>query len=170
MDHMTEATATPGSTAKEEAKSHFARAMEEAKAGAQALGKEAQDRAEAYRGKLNERADDLKTEYSSRSGEARDRAYDIATEGKAKASQAISSLGRMIEENAVKLDEQVGPKYGDYARTAARTMQDQASRLEDRTLEELAADAREFVRQSPGLAVGMAAAAGYMVARMFRGR
>lgn len=170
MESMTETTATPESNAKDEARSHFAKAVEEAKAGAQALGKEAQGRAEAYREKFNQTADGWKTDANARSGEARERAYDMANDGKAKASQAMTSLSRMIEENAVKLDEQVGPKYGDYARSAARMVQDQANRLDEKTLDELADDARDFVRQSPGLAVGMAAAAGFIVARMFKGR
>ena len=34
---------------------------------------------------------------------------------------------------------------------------------------ELADDAKEFVRNSPGLAVGLAAAAGFLLARVFRG-
>ena len=48
-------------------------------------------------------------------------------------------------------------------------MQDVAARLDAKELEELAEDAKEFVRKSPGLAVGLAAVAGFMLARMLRG-
>ena len=151
------------------AKSHFAKAVEEAKAGAQALGKEAQDRAELYRGKLNEKSDELINEAGRYGGQARERASELANEGKASASKAISGLGRMVEENAAMIDERMGVKYGDYARTAARSMQDAADKLDAKELGELGEDAMEFVRKSPGLAIGMAAVAGFMVARLFKG-
>jgi ElaB/YqjD/DUF883 family membrane-anchored ribosome-binding protein len=162
---MAEPTVTETPT--DAAKGHFAKAVEEAKAGAQALGKEAQERADLYREKLTERSGDWVNEAKARSGEARERATDLANQGKAGASRAISGLGKLVEENAPLLDEKVGVKYGDYARTAARSMQDAADRIDTKELAELGEDAKEFVRKSPGLAVGMAAVAGFMLARLF---
>lgn len=159
---------TPEPTAKDEAKGHFAKAVEEAKAGAQALGKEAQGRAEEYRDKLNQRTDELGAKGREKQGEAKDMAYDYAKQGKAKASETISELGKKVEENAALIDEKVGVQYGNYARSAAVTMQDAATRLEEKSLEELGTDAKEFVREKPALAVGIAAAAGFMLARLFR--
>lgn len=151
------------------AKGHFAKAVEEAKAGAQALGKEAQDRADLYRDKLTEKSGDWVNEAKARSGEAKDKATNLAYEGKASATRAISSIGKLVEENAPLIDEKVGVKYGDYARTAGRTIQDTASRLDAKDLNELGEDAKEFVRNSPGLAVGVAAVAGFVLARLFTG-
>ena len=159
---------TSKSAARTEAKGHFAKAVEEAKAGAQALGKEAQGRAGEYREKLHQRKDELSGKGREKGDEARDKAYDYASQGKAKASEAISSLGRMVEDNAAVIDEKVGVQYGNYARSAGASMKDAASRLEEKSLEELGADAREFVREKPALAVGLAAATGYMLARLFR--
>lgn len=146
----------------------FAKALEEAKAGAQALGKEAQERAEAYRdkavGQSSEWIDDAK-EFGN---QARDKAYTIANEGKARASEAVFGLGKLVADNAGTLDDKVGAKYGDYARTAARSIQDAAEKLDSKELVELGEDAKEFVRKSPGVAVAMAAAAGFVLARMFK--
>jgi ElaB/YqjD/DUF883 family membrane-anchored ribosome-binding protein len=165
---MADSTVTDSlKTAKDEAKGHFAKAVEEAKAGAQALGKEAQDRADLYRDKLTEKSGDWVNEAKSRGGDVKDKATDLAYEGKAGASRAISSLGKLVEDNAPLLDEKVGVKYGDYARTAARTMQDTADKLDAKDLAELGEDAKEFVRNSPGLAVGAAAVAGFILARLF---
>jgi ElaB/YqjD/DUF883 family membrane-anchored ribosome-binding protein len=164
---MADSTVTDNPT--EAAKGHFAKAVEEAKAGAQALGKEAQDRADLYREKLTGKSDEWVGEARARSGDAKERAADLANQGKAGASKAISSLGKVVEENAALLDEKVGVKYGDYARTAARSMQDTAEKLDTKVLAELGEDAKEFVRNSPGLAVGMAAVAGFMLARLFSG-
>jgi len=158
---------TPENTAA--AKGHFAKAIEEAKAGAQALGKEAQDRADLYRNKATERGNDWLNEAKSRGGEAKDRATELAEQGKAGASRAMSTIGKMVDENAPLLDEKVGVKYGDYARQAARSIQGAADRLDEKELGELAEDAKEFVRKSPGLAVGLAAVAGFMLARLFSG-
>ncbi|MDE8653626.1 hypothetical protein [Novosphingobium album (ex Liu et al. 2023)] len=166
MDETT-ASAEPGSEA---AKNHFTKAMEEAKAGAQALGKEAQARAEEYREKLNEAKEGWSSEAKAKSGEAKEMAFSFANEGKARTSQALTGLGKMIEDNAGLIDEKVGPKYGEYARGAARSIHDAAGRLDEKSLDELGEDAREFVRQSPALAVGLAAAAGFLLARVFRGK
>lgn len=161
-------TDTP-STPTESPKGHFAKAVEEAKAGAQALGKEAQERADLYREKFTEKSGEWVEGARARGDEARDRANDLANQGKIGATKAISSLGKIVEENAPLIDEKVGVKYGDYARTAARSLQDTADRLDAKELSELGEDAKQFVRQSPALAVGIAAVAGFMLARLFGG-
>lgn len=166
------ATARKPRTAKapvpEPAKTHFTKAIEEAKAGAQMLGKEAQDRAGAYRDRIAGSGSEWLEEAKAMGEQAKERATELANEGKARASEAISSLGKIVEENATTIDEKLGPKYGDYARSAARSMQDTAVKLETKDLNELGQDAKEFVRKSPGVAVGIAAAAGFMFARLFK--
>lgn len=153
-----------------EAKSHFSKALEEAKAGAESLGKEAMGRAgqyrDQYREKLNQTGDDLAGQARAKSGEAKDKAYQLASDGKTRATKAISDLGKLLEGQGETIDGAVGRNYGDYARTAGRTIQDKASKLDEKSLEELGEDTMEFVRQNPALAVGMAAAAGYMMARL----
>lgn len=151
------------------AKGHFAKAVEEAKAGAQALGKEAHDRADLYREKLTEKSGEWVDEAKARSGEAKDRAADLAHQGKAGASKAISTLGKLVDENATLIDEKVGVKYGDYARTAAQSLQDTADKIDSKDLVELGEDAKQFIRQSPGLAVGIAAVGGFILARLLGG-
>lgn len=169
---MVETTAipgmTPGATGAEAAKNHFSRAVEEALAGARALGDEAQVRAGEYKEKLYQKKDGLTGEAKVRSGEYKEKAFGFADEGKAKASEALASLSQLIVDNASTLDTKVGPQYGDYARQAARSVQDAALRLDEKTFDELGADAKEFVRTSPALALGIAAAAGYMLGRVFK--
>src|SRR5579863_351941 len=145
-----------------EAKARFAKALEEAKGGAAALGNVAQDRAGAYADQLSAKGNDLL-------GTAKDRAAALAADGKTRASGAISGLGKVVSDNAPVIDEKLGPQYGDYARTAARSIQDVAARLDAKDLNELGEDVATFVRKSPGLAVGIAAVAGFMIARMFSG-
>ena len=147
---------------KAEAKTRFNAALDEAKAGAAALRAEASERSRA-------RTDKLKGDASAYRDQAKTKAGDLAVEGKAKASGALASLGRMVDENAHTVDEYLGAKYGDYARSGARSLDDYSRKLDEKSIDELGEDAREFVRKSPGLAVGIAAVGGFMLARMFGG-
>lgn len=155
--------------AKADTKAKFAKAIEDAKASAQNLGKEAQAKAGEYRQQLAARSGDWAEDAKDLAGQAKDRATELAKEGKAKTSDAIANLGKIVADNAGTIDEKLGTRYGDYARTAARSMQETAAKIEAKDLNELGDDAKEFVRKSPGLAVGIAAAFGFLVARLFKG-
>jgi ElaB/YqjD/DUF883 family membrane-anchored ribosome-binding protein len=48
-------------------------------------------------------------------------------------------------------------------------MQETAAKIEAKELSELGDDAKEFVKKSPGLAIGMAAVAGFLLSRLFKG-
>ena len=146
---------------RDQAKSRFNAALEEARAGASALGAEARERAGAYR-------DTARTRGSDWAGEAKSKAGELAVQGKSKASEALSGLSRVVNENAPTIDENLGERYGEYARTASRKLEQTAQRLDQKSVEELGEDAREFVRKSPAAAVGLAALAGFLLARLLR--
>ncbi|MXO64595.1 hypothetical protein [Altericroceibacterium endophyticum] len=146
---------------KAEAKTRFNAALEEAKAGAAALGAEAKQRMEGYRDQAKTKGEDMK-------GDARGKASNLATEGKAKVSGAIASLGKLIDENAVKVDEAVGAQYGDCVRIASKKLDETASALDEKSVEELTEETRQFIRRRPSMSVGIAAAVGYLFARTFR--
>jgi ElaB/YqjD/DUF883 family membrane-anchored ribosome-binding protein len=150
-------------------KEHFAKAVDSAKAAAQALGKQAQEYAGAYQAKVGDTAADWTKQAKARSDEALDRAFALANDGKAKASGAIQGFGKLVEDNAAAVDEHVGAAYGDYVRTAGRSLQEFAGQLDSKEFSELAEEAREFVRNRPGVAIGIAAASGFLLARMFKG-
>jgi ElaB/YqjD/DUF883 family membrane-anchored ribosome-binding protein len=158
--------ATPGEvstppTRREEAKSRFNAALEEARAGAALLGAEARERASAYGGQVRTRGDDWSTE-------AKTKASELAQEGKARATEALSGLGKLVGDNAPAIEERLGAQYGDYARSASQSLQSTAAKLEQKSVEQLGEDARELVRKSPAAAVGLAALAGFLLARIFR--
>jgi hypothetical protein len=171
---MADSTVTPEiapttGTETDTSKARFSRALDEAKAGAQQLGKEAQERADLYREKLTATGSELAGEAKARAEQAKDKASGLAVEGKAKASEALGTLARLVEDNVGIVDEKVGAKYGDYARSAAKGLNDAAARLEAKDLNELGEDVKQFVRTSPGLAIGIAAAGGFLLARLFKG-
>ena len=100
---------------------------------------------------------------------ARTRAGELATDGKSGASDAIASLGEVVGDTAEQIDDRFGEQYGDYARSASRGLAETSAKLESKSIEDLGEDAREMVRKSPAVAVGVAAVAGFLLARMFRG-
>jgi hypothetical protein len=151
-----------------EAKQRFAKALDEAKAGAAALGSEARVRADGYASQAKAKSGDWVDDAKTYGAQAKVKGKELAGQGKDKASDAIASLGKVVSENAHEIDERFGTQYGDYARTASRSLQETAAKIDAKSVDELGEDARQFVRKSPGLAVGLAAVAGYMIARMFR--
>ncbi|MBC2669398.1 hypothetical protein ACFOON_16535 [Novosphingobium piscinae] len=159
----TPAAATPDPKAK------FAKAIEEAKAGATALSTQVQDTAGAYREKVVGQGEALIEDAKAAAAQAKEKAAALAKEGKVRAVDGIATVSKLVAENAPVIDEKLGAKYGDYARSAARSLDETAAKLEAKDLGELGEDARAFVRKSPALAVGIAAAFGFLVSRLFRG-
>ncbi|MEH6756602.1 MAG: hypothetical protein V7676_03720 [Parasphingorhabdus sp.] len=102
----------------------------------------------------------------------KDRAFDkvrsTANDGKAKAGEAIGSLSEMIENSAKSIDENVGEKYGDYARSAADAMSSFAEKVNAKDVDEMVDDARNFVRKRPAVAIGAAAVIGLLVSRLIK--
>jgi len=144
-----------------EAKSRFSAALEEAKAGAAALATEARTRGSTYTTQARKSGDDY-------AAQAKTKAAELARDGKAKASDALTSLGQAVADNATTIEDKFGTRYGDYARTASRSLQETAAKLDSKSVEELGEDAREMVRRNPGTAIGIAAIVGFFFARLFR--
>jgi ElaB/YqjD/DUF883 family membrane-anchored ribosome-binding protein len=163
-----------GATAKSaepigEAKSRFNAALEEAKAGAVALRAEAENRMNSAGDQAKDKGNDLVAEAKNYGEQALSKAGELAVEGKSVASDAIASLGKVVADTAPQIDEKLGEQYGDYARRASRSLTEASAKLETKSIDELSTDAREFVRKSPGTAVGIAAVVGFLIARLFRG-
>ena len=149
-----------------EARSRFNAALEEARAGLEALRADAAERGASYRAKAAGSTTDWVHELKTMSGEARKRAEGAASQSKTRASDGLSSLGKALSETASVIDERLGAKYGDYARSAARSIQESAARLDSKEVAEIGDDVRDFVRKSPGTAIGIAAVTGFFIARL----
>ncbi|WNO55043.1 hypothetical protein [Stakelama saccharophila] len=112
--------------------------------------------------------DMVKEEASKASREAAGKARSYASEGKTKATGTLRDVSRMMEEAAGSVDERFGAEYGKYARQAAGSVSDFAATLESREVDELLDDVRDFVRKSPAVAIGTAAALGFVFARILK--
>lgn len=101
-------------------------------------------------------------------GQAGDKARELAQTGKDRATSALDSLVQTVEDAASEIDEKLGSQYGDYARRAAEHIGGFTDSFRDKDIDALFNDARDFVKKSPAVAIGAAAALGFVVARLAR--
>ncbi len=99
---------------------------------------------------------------------ATDKAREYANVGKDKASGALDEISQMVEGVARTIDEKVGTQYGDYARRAAGAVSGVADALKGKEVDELVDDARTFIRDKPAVAIGAAAAIGFVLTRLLK--
>jgi hypothetical protein len=113
----------------------------------------------AARGAFFEKFDEVKTQ-------GFDRAREYAVMGKDHTTGALDDFVRMINDAAGQVDAKVGSQYGDYARRAAEGLASFNDALKGKDVDDLFNDARELVAKAPAVAVGTAAALGFIVARL----
>lgn len=101
--------------------------------------------------------------------QAKATARDAATTAKSSTGEALAGLSKLIAETAETVDSKLGPQYGDYARKAAETVAGAAKTLDEKDIDQLADEARNFVRKSPAVAIGAAAVVGFVLMRLMRG-
>ena len=95
-------------------------------------------------------------------------AKEAANSGKAKTTHAIDDVTAMVEDVARTIDARVGPQYGDYARRAADALAGVSDSLKSKDVEQLLDDARDFIRRKPAVAIGAAAAIGFVLTRLLK--
>jgi len=100
--------------------------------------------------------------------QAGERARGFVTQGLERSSEALSNVSRLVGDTAAGLDERLGPEYGEYARRAASAIENTANAIASKDPDELIEDTRNFVRNSPGVAIAAAAVVGFAVARLFK--
>ncbi|MFG6283545.1 hypothetical protein DC429_03640 [Arthrobacter sp. TPD3018] len=106
-------------------------------------------------------------DYTAKYGaQATDKIRTLADTGKERAIGGLDQLSQMIQDAAGQVDDKLGAQYGDYARSAAGVVSNFSGQIRDKDVEELLEDARAFVRKSPGVAIGVAAALGFALARV----
>ncbi|GAA0671405.1 ElaB/YqjD/DUF883 family membrane-anchored ribosome-binding protein [Sphingomonas insulae] len=118
-------------------------------------------------GSRTEQAKQTVKDYSSKYGsQATDKIRTLADTGKDRAVGGLDQLSQMINDAAGQVDEKLGAQYGEYARSAAGAVSSFSEQIKDKDVDQLLDEAREFVRKSPGVAVGVAAALGFAIARL----
>lgn len=101
-------------------------------------------------------------------GKAGEKAREYASTGKDKATDSLFSISDFVDDVAKSVDTRLGKQYGDYARRAASAVSGVADSLKGKEIDDLVADTRRFVREKPAVAIGAAAAIGFVLTRLFR--
>lgn len=112
--------------------------------------------------------DRLREEAGKLGSQAAERARAFAGEGKEKASGALDEVAKMMLSAADDVDAKLGADYGKYARSAADGISGFAETLRGKEVDDLLDDATAFVRKSPVIAIGTAAAIGFVLARLIK--
>ncbi len=110
----------------------------------------------------------VRDEAGKLAGQASDKARSFADTGKEKATGALDEFSTMMRDAAGTVDEKLGEQYGQYARSAADQISGLADSLRGKQVDDLLDDAREFVKKSPAVAVGIAAGVGFILARLLK--
>jgi len=136
---------------------------------AKSAAKEASSAAKNKAAEVEAAARDWREQAGEYAEQAKATACNAATSAKNTTGDALHGLSKLIAETAETVDSKLGPQYGDYARKAAETVAGAAQTLNEKDVDQLTADARDFVRKSPAVAIGAAAIVGFVLMRMMRG-
>lgn len=120
------------------------------------------------KGKTEDMKSKVKDDMNNFKAKAADGARAAAEKGKDRATEAVASISKLIRDSAATIDQNVGKQYGDYARSAADSVEGFAGKMEAKDVDDIVGEAREFVRKSPAVAIGAAAAIGFVLARLVR--
>ena len=113
-------------------------------------------------------ADRIRTGREKIGNQAGDKARGLVTQGLERTSEALANVSKMVGDTADGIDERLGEDYGEYARRAAGAIENVANTIAEKDPDELIEDTRNFVRNSPGIALAGAAVVGFVVARLFK--
>ena len=110
----------------------------------------------------------VRDQVSTLRGQAGDKIRTFADDGKSRATGLLDDFSDVITDAARSVDQRFGADYGEYAHRAAGAVSDLSGKLRGKTVDDLVDDAREFARKSPGIAIGIAAVAGFALMRLIK--
>ena len=102
------------------------------------------------------------------SSQAGEKARGFVSQGLERSAEALGNVAKMVGDTAPGIEERLGAEYGEYARRAATAIEDTANAIASKDPDELIEDTRNFVRNSPGIALAGAAVVGFVVARLLK--
>jgi len=113
-------------------------------------------------------ADRVRTGADKFSNQAGEKARGLVSQGLERSAEALANVSKLVGDTAPGIEERLGPEYGDYARRAASAIENTANAIAEKNADELIEDTRNFVRNSPGIALAGAAVVGFVVARLLK--
>ena len=137
------------------------------------LGDEANRAAREFESRDQQPGDSLrggegvKREASRLAGDLKDRARGFAEGRKAAGADRLTSVASAVERAAGDLEGEA-PQVARYVRDAAEGLRGFSSKLRDRSVDDIATDARDFARRQPLAVFGGALIAGLAISRFLK--
>ena len=113
-------------------------------------------------------ADRIRRGTETLSSQAGEKARGLVSQGLERSAEALGNVAKLVGDTAPGIEERLGTEYGDYARRAASAIENAANAIAEKDADELIEDTRDFVRNSPGIALAGAAVVGFVVARLLK--
>ncbi len=110
----------------------------------------------------------VRDQISTLKDQAGDRAREVADGGKRQATDLLQTIASVVADAAGSVEEKLGGQYAGLGHRASDSIKSLASTLDERSVDDLFEDARDFVKRSPVVAIGIAAVVGFAVARVVR--
>jgi ElaB/YqjD/DUF883 family membrane-anchored ribosome-binding protein len=110
----------------------------------------------------------LRSQTEALRGQAGDRVREFADGGKARASDTLEDLSKVVADAAESIEQRLGGDYANYARKAGDAISEFADTLRRKEVDEIYDDVRSAVRKSPMVAIGIAAAVGFTLVRLVK--
>jgi len=110
----------------------------------------------------------VREQVSTLRSQATDKARGFADDGKSRATSLLDDFSEVIDEAAQAVERKFGSDYADYAHRASGAVSGLADKVRTKSVDDLIDDTRDFVRKSPGIAIGIAAVAGFMLVRLIK--
>ncbi len=113
-------------------------------------------------------ADRIRRGTENLSSQAGEKARGLVGQGLERSAEALGNVAKLVGDTAPGIEERLGPDYGDFARRTATAIESAANAIAEKDPDELIEDTRDFVRNSPGIALAGAAVVGFVLARLFK--
>ncbi len=110
----------------------------------------------------------VKDQVTNLRGQAGEKLRGFADTGKGRTETLLDDLQEVINDAARAVEQRFGGEYADYARQAATAVNNLNGKLREKSVDDLLDDTRDLVRKSPGMAVGIAAVAGFALVRILK--
>lgn len=110
----------------------------------------------------------VRDQVSTLKSQAGTRIRGMADDGKERATGLLDDFSEVIADAARSVDRKFGEDYGEYAHRAAGAVSSLADKVRGKSVDDLVDDTRTFVRKSPGIAIGIAAVAGFALVRLLK--
>ena len=96
------------------------------------------------------------------------RLLDMAEDAKIGLVRSMDRLVMAAHRLAADIESMAGPQVGDLARSAAEFVTGVQTSLTEKPISELLEDGQDLIRRQPVIAIGVAVASGYLLARLAR--